>query len=148
MPMLQQYIYAFAHLNRNKLRGEVAPHKPVLLLALIDYIEEKMRTAEGRAELNLPIPFRPTLESKFKCAWNRYVHSELFKPSFVNPIIHMQSEPFYHLIPYADRVYEGIHSMLAIESAFHGIQLDSELMQLIIQQDTREKLRQVLIDMI
>jgi hypothetical protein len=60
----------------------------------------------------------------------------------------MQSEPFYHLIPYADRVYEGIHSMLAIESAFHGIRLDSELMQLIIQQDTREQLRQVLIDLI
>ena len=148
MPMLQHYIYAFAHLNRNKLRGEVAPHKPVLLLALIDYIEEKMLTAEGREQLKQPIPFRPMLERKFKSAWNRYVHSEVFKPSFVNPIIHMQSEPFYHLIPYADRVYEGIHSMLAIESAFQGIQLDSELMQLIIQQDTRERLRQVLIDMI
>ena len=146
--MLHQYTYAFSHLNRNKLRGEVAPHKPVLLLALIDYIEEKMRTAEGRAELNLPIPFRPTLESKFKCAWNRYVHSEVFKPSFVNPIIHMQSEPFYHLVPRPNRGYDGTHSMLAIESAFQGIQLDSELMQLIIQQDMRERLRQVLIDMI
>lgn len=146
--MLHQYTYAFAHLNRNKLRGEVAPHKPVLLLALIDYIEEKMPTAEGRAELNLPIPFRPTLESKFKCAWNRYVHSEVFKPSFVNPIIHMQSEPFYHLVPRPNRGYDGTHSMLAIESAFQGIQLDSELMQLIIQQDMRERLRQVLIDMI
>ena len=146
--MLHQYTYAFAHLNRNKLRGEVAPHKPVLLLALIDYIEEKMPTAEGRAELYLPIPFRPTLEIKFKCAWNRYVHSEVFKPSFVNPIIHMQSEPFYHLVPRPNRGYDGTHSMLAIESAFQGIQLDSELMQLIIQQDMRERLRQVLIDMI
>ena len=148
MPMLQHYTYAFAHLNRNKLRGEVAPHKPVLLLALIDYIEEKMLTAEGREQLKQPIPFRPTLESKFKCTWNRYVHSEVFKPSFVNPIIHMQSEPFYHLVPRTNRGYDGTHSMLAIESAFHGIQLDSELMQLIIQQDTRQKLRQVLIDMI
>lgn len=146
--MLQHYTYAFAHLNRNKLRGEVAPHKPVLLLALIDYIEEKMRTAEGRELLNQPIPFRPTLESKFKCVWNRHVHSEVFKPSFVNPIIHMQSEPFYHLIPYSDRVYDGKHSMLALESAFQGIQLNSELMQLIIQQDTRQQLRQLLIDMI
>lgn len=146
--MLQQYTYAFAHLNRNKLRGEVAPHKPVLLLALIDYIEEKMLTTEGRAELNQPIPFRPTLESKFKCIWNRYVHSEVFKPSFVNPIIHMQSEPFYHLATQPSRNYDGKHSMLAIESAYHGILLDSELMQLIIQQDTRQQLRQVLIDMI
>ena len=50
--MLQQYTYAFAHLNRNKLRGEVAPHKPVLLLALIDYIEEKNANnrREGRTQ--------------------------------------------------------------------------------------------------
>lgn len=146
--MILKFKTYFSHLNRNKLRGEVAPHKPVLLLALIDYIEEKMLTTEGRAELNQPIPFRPTLESKFKCIWNRYVHSEVFKPSFVNPIIHMQSEPFYHLVPQPSRNYDGKHSMLAIESAYHGILLDSELMQLIIQQDTRQQLRQVLIDMI
>ena len=35
-----------------------------------------------------------------------------------------------------------------IDSSFQGIQLDSELMQLIIQQDTRQQLRQLLIDMI
>lgn len=126
--MLHQYTYAFSHLNRNKLRGEVAPHKPVLLLAIIDYVEEKLLTEEGREQLNQPIPFRPTLESKFKCIWNRYVHSEVFKPSFVNPIIHMQSEPFYHLVPQPSRNYDGEHSMLAIESAYHGILLDSELM--------------------
>ena len=60
----------------------------------------------------------------------------------------MQNEPFYHLIPYADRVYDGTHSMLAVESAFQGIQLNTELMQLIIQRDTREQLRQTLIDII
>ncbi len=116
--MLHQYTYAFSHLNRNKLRGEVAPHKPVLLLAIIDYVEEKLLTEECREQLKQPIPFRPEQQSKFNHRWTKHVHSEVFKPSFVNPIIHMQNEPFYHLIPYADRVYDGTHSMLAVESAF------------------------------
>ena len=146
--MLHQYTYAFSHLNRNKLRGEVAPHKPVLLLAIIDYVEEKLLTEEGREQLKQPIPFRPELQSKFNHRWTKHVHSEVFKPSFVNPIIHMQSEPFYHLVPQPSRNYDGKHSMLAIESAYHGIQLNTELMQLIIQRDTREQLRQTLTDII
>lgn len=146
--MLHQYTYAFSHLNRNKLRGEVAPHKPVLLLAIIDCVEEKLLTEEGREQLKQPIRFRPELQSKFNHRWTKHVHSEVFKPSFVNPIIHMQNEPFYHLIPYADRVYDGTHSMLAVESAFLGIQLDSELMQLIIQPITREQLKELLVGMV
>lgn len=146
--MLHQYTYAFSHLNRNKLRGEVAPHKPVLLLAIIDYVEEKLLTEEGREQLKQPIPFRPELQSKFNHRWTKHVHSKVFKPSFVNPIIHMQNEPFYHLIPHPNRMYDGTHSMLAVESAFQGIQLDNELMQLIFQPDTRTQLRQTLHEMI
>lgn len=146
--MILKFKTYFSHLNRNKLRSEVAPHKPVLLLAIIDYVEEKLLTEEGREQLKLPIPFRPELQSKFNHRWTKHVHSEVFKPSFVNPIIHMQNEPFYHLIPYADRVYDGTHSMLAVESAFQGIQLDSELMLLIIQQDTRQQLKELLVGMV
>lgn len=146
--MILKFKTYFSHLNRNKLRGEVAPHKPVLLLAIIDYVEEKLLTEEGREQLKQPIPFRPELQSKFNHRWTKHVHSEVFKPSFVNPIIHMQNEPFYHLIPYADRVYDGTHSMLAVESAFQGIQLDSELMQLIIQPATREQLKELLVGMV
>lgn len=146
--MILKFKTYFSHLNRNKLRGEVAPHKPVLLLAIIDYVEEKLLTEEGREQLKQPIPFRPELQSKFNHRWTKHVHSEVFKPSFVNPIIHMQNEPFYHLIPYADRVYDGTHSMLAVESAFQGIQLDSELMQLIIQPITREQLKELLVGMV
>ena len=146
--MILKFKTYFSHLNRNKLRGEVAPHKPVLLLAIIDYVEEKLLTEEGREQLKQPIPFRPELQSKFNHRWTKHVHSEVFKPSFVNPIIHMQNEPFYHLIPYADRVYDGTHSMLAVESAFQGIQLDSELMLLIIQQDTRQQLKELLVGMV
>ena len=50
--MILKFKTYFSHLNRNKLRGEVAPHKPVLLLAIIDYVEEKLLTEEGREHLN------------------------------------------------------------------------------------------------
>ena len=63
--MILKFKTYFSHLNRNKLRGEVAPHKPVLLLAIIDYVEEKLLTEEGREQLKQPIPFRPELQSKF-----------------------------------------------------------------------------------
>ena len=146
--VLDKYINLFANLNRSKLNNELAPHKPVLLLALIDYIEDKLLLADGWERIKHPIPFRPELQIQFNHRWEKHVHSEVFKPSYVNPIIHMQNEPFYKLIPYPDRISFGTHSLMGIESDFQGIQLDNELMQLIISPDTRERLRQVLIDMI
>ena len=146
--MLLTYKTYLSAMNRNKLRGELAPHKPTLMLAITDWIEEKMLTKEGREELKEPIPFRPELQAKFNHRWTLHVHTEVFQPSYINPIIHMQYEPFYRLVPHPDKHYNGIQSFMALESAFRGIQLNTELMQLIMQKDTREELRKLLIAMI
>ena len=136
------------NMTRAKLQGETAPHKPVLMLAIIDWIVEKLQDSDNIEQIYKAIPFRPELMKKFLNRWNKHVHTNMFQPSYINPIIHMQNEPFYKLIPYPNRISFGIQSLKGIESDFQGIQLASELLQLIIQQDTREQLRQTLIDMI
>ena len=37
--MLNKYLHQFSNLHRNKLKGEIAPHKPIMLLSAIDLIE-------------------------------------------------------------------------------------------------------------
>ena len=146
--MLLTYKTYFSKLNRNKLRGEIAPHKPILLLALIDYIQEKMSTEEGKIAIQQPIPLRPELQMKFNRRWMMHVNNSTFKPSYVNPIVHMQYEPFYQLVPKAERSYNGSYSLQAVENAFIGIQLDTELIQLILHKETRVELMEFLIEIL
>ena len=42
MMELRHYIVAFSSLHTAKVKGHKAPHKAVLLLAIIDLIEEKL----------------------------------------------------------------------------------------------------------
>ena len=47
---LRNYIEVFSHLHTAKVRGHKAPHKAMLLLAVIDLIEENVIT---RPEIEL-----------------------------------------------------------------------------------------------
>ena len=37
--MLNKYLNQFSNLHCNKLKGEIAPHKPIMLLSVMDLIE-------------------------------------------------------------------------------------------------------------
>lgn len=36
---LYSYLHQFSNLHSNKLKGEITPHKPIMLLSVIDLIE-------------------------------------------------------------------------------------------------------------
>lgn len=89
---LRHYIEAFSHLHTAKVKGHKAPHKAVLLLAIIDLVEEG-GVASSRIELS------DELVDKFNKVWHHYLGtSAIFTPDISKPYFHMQHETFWRLV--------------------------------------------------
>lgn len=85
IPELSYYIHCFQKLKRDHKNGG-APHKPILLLSVIDLFEKKVY-------YNNQLFIVPELVSSFKTIWSQLVDSR-HDPIFALPFYHMQSEPF------------------------------------------------------
>ena len=96
---LSYYKRCFIQLNRSSRKGEKAPHKPILLLAMIDRVEQLLSMGDaGYRMINQSlIDLNPKLEQFFYKNWNQYIKSELFTPSLSTPFFHMESESFWKL---------------------------------------------------
>lgn len=91
MKNLRYYIDAFSNLHVANVKGYKAPHKAVLLLAIIDMIEDRQINSTR-------ILLTEELEVAFGKIWNRYVgKSPVFIPDISKPFFHMQHEPFWWL---------------------------------------------------
>lgn len=144
------YKKCFQHLTRSARKGEKAPHKPILLLAMIDRVESliNMGIAGGRMINQNLIDLNPKLEQFFYKHWNTYVTSEAFSPSFSTPFYHMESEPFWKLVLKKNTVPQGGQNESNLYKYYNGAQIDEDLMLLLLEDDSREELRQTLIKMI
>lgn len=135
------------NMRRNKYKGELAPHKVILLLAIIEYIEKQVEENHVVTSTTV-IPFRPALEQLFMSNWKKYVKSKTFQCIYITPIIHIQDEHFCSFVPIAGRYYTGSRNFDAIERAFKGIKLDKKMIASIKDSYYRQQLRKLLIDMI
>ena len=89
---LQYYISCFTSMNCNKYRGQVAPHKAMMLIAVMDEI------ANGHLT-NGFVPHNDRMVKAFEFAWQRYVgKSSVFNPVFSTPFFHLSNEPFWKLM--------------------------------------------------
>jgi putative restriction endonuclease len=96
---LHYYSRKFQTIRVDRIHG-VAPHKPILLLTVI----ELFRNGEmGRNEIYLS----HSLNCKFLKYWS-YLGSELHNPDISSPYFHMRSGKFWHLM--ANPGYEKIIS--------------------------------------
>jgi len=87
----KDYISEILNMNCNKCRGQVAPHKAIMLLAVIDLIEEGVIDASF-------FDLDDTLANKFHELWNKYVPStSIFMADVCKPFYHLNHEPFWHL---------------------------------------------------
>ena len=92
MNNLKDYIESFSHLHTAKVKRRKAPHKAVLLLAIMDLVESKV-IRNPRIELT------DELVRKFNSVWKRYLgESSIFTPDITKPYFHMQYEPFWNLV--------------------------------------------------
>lgn len=89
MMELRHYIDAFSSLHTAKVKGHNAPHKAVLLLAIIDLIEEELIMTPY-------IDLSDELVERFNDIWHKYLGtSAIFTPDICKPYFHMQHESFW-----------------------------------------------------
>jgi len=141
------YIEAFSKLrtdkNRNRWSAATtfrAPHKPFLLLSILDHISEGLITREF---------IEPTFElaETFIGYWQRIMPLGS-SGNMAYPFFYMDSEPFWELVPrpgVTPPTGKVISSMKRIKELYLGAKLDAELFKLTLMEPLRKKLQSALI---
>jgi putative restriction endonuclease len=139
---LHTFIQKFQNLKVDRARG-VAPHKPILLLSIIDNIEG------GDIQSN-KIFITPELVASFKENWS-LLASDAFQPRFALPFYHLTSDKFWKL--HAREGYETAISMKGVMRNFSQLneaieygEISDELFELLSNKESRDILRQVLLN--
>ena len=86
---LDDYKAMFQTMKRSKTNGHTAPHKVILMLALISYFKKHIvRVMEIDMDMKV----------YFMDYWRKYVHTDEWSSNIRMPWEHMTSEPFWHWI--------------------------------------------------
>ncbi len=139
---LPYYIHCFKHLKRDFKNGG-APHKPILLLSVIDLFEKGILSDNH-------IYILPELVAAFKSNWSKLVVTNHF-PIFAMPFYHMSSEPFWKLIPNigCEKWIESKSSMRSLGNLTIAVQfatIDNELSDILLVPEYRDILKISLLD--
>ncbi|MFQ3607969.1 MAG: HNH endonuclease [Chloroherpetonaceae bacterium] len=140
---LQHYIQKFQKLRVDRAHAGFAPHKPILLLSVIECV------AHGYIQTN-KVFITPELVATFKENWS-ILASDTFQPRFALPFYHLTSDRFWKL--HAKEGYENAVAMRGtmrnfahLNEAIEYAELPENLFQLLLEKESREILRQVLLD--
>lgn len=144
---LADYIDLFSNLHTNKQHGKSVPHKAIMLLSVIDLISSQHITTNE-------IIYTEELEKCFLKNWKQYVKKvSIFKPKVGTPFWHLNSEPFWQLIPYEGgyrtivKLQKGNpYSAATIRKYIKYAVIDKELFLLLRDSSNREILKQALIN--
>lgn len=148
--MIAKYIEHFSRLKTDKSKSRWderttfrAPHKPLLLLSLLD------RFAEGAYPTNI-VEFDEDLSELFAIYW-ALVDPPSVRGNITMPLYHLQSDKFWHLLPregFEDRLMFGgkIHSITKLRETVYGAKLDEALFELLQQPELRNTLRTAIIN--
>lgn len=139
---LRYYASKFTKLRVDKARGTAAPHKPILLLTVIELI------SQGKIARN-QIFLSPELIATFLKYWTN-LGSSIHQSNIALPFYHLTGDGFWKLAPnpgfeatVTSRV--KIRTLKALEDAVSYAYVDDELFQLLQDPQTRTKLTTVLI---
>ena len=145
--MLEKYLKSFSTLRtaKNKkgwsaLTCHQAPHKPFLLLSIMDLI------AQGQIRENFIEPSYELVDT-----WNTYYSSIMplgSKTSMAYPFSRLKTDGFWQRLPkhgYDPKTEYNIKSMNRLREVYYGAKMDNELFQYLCDPETREQLRLVLI---
>ena len=146
--MLSTFIKAFHNLRTDKNRNRYpvltkhrAPHKPLLLLSVMDLI------AQGEITTSFIEPALELLET-----FNTYF-ARIMPPgsttSMAYPFSRLSTDGFWERIPkagYDAKTQYNVSSMKRLREVYYGARLDEDLFRLLCDPETRERLRAVLIE--
>ena len=151
MTDLATYIKQFAHLRRapNAVFPEAtkkrAPHKPILLLAVLDLVARGVITS----------PFIDVtgdlveLNELFNLYWRRVISAGQTS-SIAFPFPRLHNEPFWELVPQSGKeitpaAINNITSVSQLRSTVLGARLDEDLFHCMQQPESRNALREALL---
>lgn len=139
---LSYYVHCFTNLKRDNKNGG-APHKPILLLSIINLYEIGLI-------YNNQIFILPELVSSFKSNWSKLVVSN-HHCIFTLPFYHMNSEPFWKLIPNVgcEKWIESKSSMRSLINLITAVKftfIDLELSKLLNNLEYREILKLAILE--
>lgn len=128
------------NVNRNQQRG-IAPHKPILLLSVLELFEQRKITQNK-------IYLTAQLISTFLKYWS-HLGSDLHQPSINLPFYHLKGDKFWHLQSKIglDSVAQSLKSpsLKALQEIISYAYLDSELFILIQDSKSRSELTNTLV---
>lgn len=142
--LLPKYLDYFNKLNRGFNPGfGKAPHKPILLLSIIDIVEKGLLNTNR-------LFITPELVLRFKEYFVALVDTG-HHDNFALPFFHMKSEPFYRLIPRmgSEKKFHKLRSVKSISKLIELIafaEIDNELFELLQVQSYRIIIKKVLLD--
>ena len=139
--LVQKYRRQLQSLNRasNQTLGK-APHKPILLLSIIQLIHKGEIQTER-------IYITGELVIAFKSNWNKLVVTNHI-PNFSLPFFHLNSEPFWRLV-YINGLFEGkekISSLAKLKSRIAFAEIDKDLFQLLLNPISRAEIENLLLN--
>lgn len=137
---LEYYIAAFRSLNCAKRGNACAPHKPVLLIAVMLCVKDGL-IQDRMIEPSLK------LEEVFKSVWSKMVPiSSPWKSSFNLPFFHMDYEPFWNLIPSDFYVKQAEYSKTQLRRYFRYAMIHEDLFSYMKDAESRITLIQTITD--
>ncbi len=141
---LSEYLGIFGHLHRNQNpRWGGAPHKPILLLAVLDEME-RGRIVENRIGLTL------NLIIAFRDYWRVLVTKDTWQERIANPFRFMMQEGFWELIkngfPVSTQSLGMNPSIRQLMAETDGAVLASDLWELLQDRAARSTLRIFLLE--
>lgn len=134
---LEKFVNKFQKLRIDKAHG-IAPHKPILLLAIIKSFEEN-KIQENK------IFVTPELVATFKDIWST-LGSEIHQSNFALPFFHLKSDKFWELIPKIGfenllKNSAQVRSIKLLSEVVDFAKLDSELFDLLKNAESRKILK-------
>lgn len=130
------------HLSTAVIMGRQAPHKAVLLLAIMDLIEDGYITTPQ-------IFLSKELETAFENEWHSFIGAPLvFKCVIATPFWHMRNEPFYSLYLNSGEEVSGLinpYSKNRLRKETYAV-IDVDLFEQMQLKESRDAFRRILIN--
>jgi len=144
MSTIENFVSKFTRLRVDRSKGDIAPHKPILLLSIIAEIEIG-NIIENRIHIT------PELVARFKDYWHQLVHNPTFTSNFSLPFYHLKNDGFWYLHTFIGKDIlltssYSIKSFGQLKDVVDFASFDETLYQLLINQQTRNLLRNTLLD--
>ena len=141
---LLKYIKKFTHLRVDRSKGQPAPHKPLLLLSIIQEIEI------GNIRQNR-IYITAELVARFKSNFFQLIKVENFTTNFSLPFYHLKSEGFWRFRYQIGKQLQltsslSIKSLKQLQEVIDFAYFDEDLFLLLTQNESRSVLKDYIIE--